>query len=179
MTRYVVLFRGINVSASSRVAMTDLRSAVSALGYTQVRTVLNSGNLLLESAGRATDEVRIEIERALFERLGVPARAFVYTGEEFRAAAANPLSRLAAENSRLITGFLADSSDVEALRPLEACDWAPEALALGERAAYMWCVYGVVGSALLRAVDAIVGSRMTTRSAGTVERVAALLTRLG
>lgn len=77
MTRYVVLLRSINVGASSRVAMADLRAAAAALGYSQVRTVLNSGNLLLDSAGRTADEVRIEIERALFERLGVPASAFV------------------------------------------------------------------------------------------------------
>lgn len=83
---------------------------------------------------------------------------------------------LAASNlSRLIIGFLAQPGDVEALRPLEARGWAPEALALGERVVYMWCVYGVTGSALLRAVDAVVGSRMTTRSAGTVERILDLL----
>ena len=42
--RYVALVRGINVGRAKRVAMADLRSVVAGLGYTDVRTLLNSGS---------------------------------------------------------------------------------------------------------------------------------------
>ncbi|MDQ1529109.1 MAG: hypothetical protein QOH77_899, partial [Actinomycetota bacterium] len=47
--RYVVLLRGINVNPSTRVAMSDLRDLVSELGYSDVRTLLQSGNVILDS----------------------------------------------------------------------------------------------------------------------------------
>ena len=44
MPRYVALFRGINVGKAKRIAMADLRTLLDKLGYTDVRTLLNSGN---------------------------------------------------------------------------------------------------------------------------------------
>ncbi|MHB9031770.1 MAG: DUF1697 domain-containing protein [Anaerolineae bacterium] len=176
MKEFVVLIRGINVGPNSRVAMADLRAAVTTLGYSQVRTVLNSGNLLLETSDKDADEIRLDVERALLESSGVSACCIVFSAAEFHAAAAyNPLKSMADNLSRLIIGFLESSAEAKRLQPLLDRDWSPEALALGERTAYMWCVYGVIGSTLLKAVDAVAGEKMTTRSTSTVERIAGLL----
>ena len=44
MPRYVALFRGINVGKANRIAMADFRELLTSLGYTDVKTLLNSGN---------------------------------------------------------------------------------------------------------------------------------------
>ena len=45
---HVALIRGINVGTAKRIAMADLRAMVEGLGYTNVRTVLNSGNVVFD-----------------------------------------------------------------------------------------------------------------------------------
>ncbi len=49
MTECVALIRGINVGRGKRIAMADLRGMVAELGHTNVRTLLNSGNVLFQS----------------------------------------------------------------------------------------------------------------------------------
>ena len=46
MPRNIALLRGINLGAKRRVAMADLRALLEELGYTDVRTVLASGNAI-------------------------------------------------------------------------------------------------------------------------------------
>ena len=48
MARCVALFRGINVGRTKRIAMADLRGVLESLGYTRVRTLLNSGNAVFD-----------------------------------------------------------------------------------------------------------------------------------
>ena len=50
MPRYVALFRGINVGKAKRIAMADLRALLEKLGYTDVKTLLNSGNAVFTGA---------------------------------------------------------------------------------------------------------------------------------
>ena len=50
MTRYVALLRGINVGRNKRIAMADLRSLCEGLGFEHVRTLLQSGNVVLDSS---------------------------------------------------------------------------------------------------------------------------------
>ena len=53
-TTYVALLRGINVGKNKRVAMADLRALMAQLGYTDPRTLLNSGNLAFGAPARAS-----------------------------------------------------------------------------------------------------------------------------
>src|SRR5690606_1237349 len=63
MVRYVALLQGINVGKTKRVAMSDLKALVEKLGYTDVRTHLNSGNVVFTSPEkRANDEIADAIE---------------------------------------------------------------------------------------------------------------------
>ena len=80
---HVALIRGINVGRASRVAMADLRAALSDLGYEGVRTVLNSGNVLLDAPGEDTGSIAAAIERVLAGDLDVPASVIVLTVEAF------------------------------------------------------------------------------------------------
>jgi len=52
VARWVVLLRGINVSASTRIAMSDLREQLTRAGLGEVRTHLQSGNVLVTAGGK-------------------------------------------------------------------------------------------------------------------------------
>ena len=68
---HVALLRGINVGRAKRVAMADLRSLVERLGYTDVRTLLNSGNVVFTSTSARSGGAEARIEAAIAARLGV------------------------------------------------------------------------------------------------------------
>ncbi len=176
--RYVALLRGINVGRAKRVAMEDLRALVEDLGFSGVRTLLNSGNVAFGSPGASPGDAARRIEEALADRLGVSARVIVLTAEELAGAiAGNPLHGVASDPSRLLVAVPADAKDRAALEPLAARDWSPEALALGERVAYLWCPDGVIASRLAEAVGRLLGDAVTTRNWTTMTKLLAIAER--
>ena len=169
--RQVALIRGINVGKAKRVAMADLRAAIEALGYTDVKTLLNSGNVVF-TAGVAPDKAAAEIEKILKDDLGVPARVTVVTAEEIAAAVAENLLLDVADNfSRLFVSFLNDPADLSKLKPLMKEKWDPEVLALGKRVAYVWCPNGLLESPLSQAVARALGDGVTTRNWATILKI--------
>src|SRR5690606_717827 len=83
--RQIALFRGINVGKAKRIAMADLRSLLEELGFTDVRTLLNSGNAVYTSDGVPPGTAGRMIEDALPGKLGISSRVSVFTSDELDA----------------------------------------------------------------------------------------------
>ena len=133
---HVALLRGITVGKAKRIAMADLRATVESLGYSAVRTLLNSGNVVFTAPRAAKADPGARIELAVRERLGADARVIVLTATELRTiVAANPLATPARHPSRLMVAVLAEARDRARISPLATRKWAPDALALGRRVA--------------------------------------------
>jgi len=173
--RYIALLRGVNVGRAKRIAMADLRALVEGLGYSAVRSLLNSGNLVFE-AGSKTDVtaagIAAAIEEALVLRLGVAARVFVLERAELADVIDdNPLLEMADDHSRLFTFLLAGAAEREVAACLCAQSWAPEALAIGRRAAYVWCPEGLLDSAAAAALGKGLGDGATSRNWKTMTKL--------
>lgn len=176
MRRHVALIRGINVGRAKRVAMADLRALVSDLGYGDVRTLLNSGNVVFSVPGSARGDPAARIENGMTQRLGISARVTVLTVEELAAVVAeNPLGRFAVDPSRLFIAVLFDPADRKRLLALEQQPWAPDVLATGRRVAYLWCPNGMIESRLVEAVNRLLGDAVTTRNWATMTKLHALV----
>ena len=172
---HVAFLRGINVGRAKRVAMADLRALVAALGYRDVRTLLNSGNVVFETAGGRGGDPAPRIEKALARTLGVTSRVTVLTTDELAAAVdENPLLKVAKDPSRLLLVILTHPPDRKRLEPLLKQDWAPEALGLGKRVAYVWCANGILDGRLLEAVGHVLGDAATARNWATMSKLLAL-----
>lgn len=118
--RRVALSRGINVGRAKRLAMGDLRALVEDLGYGEVRTLLNSGNIVFTVPSTARRNAAARIEKALASRLGVSARVTVLTAAEVVAAVRdNPLSDVTDNPSRLPVMVLADPHPPAAVRTVK------------------------------------------------------------
>ncbi len=173
--RLVALLRGINVGRAKRVAMADLRQLVEGLGCRDVRTLLNSGNVVFSSPRLAPAEAAARIEKGLATRLGVSSRVTVLTAAEFaRVVADNPLGRGVENPSRFLVAFLRDPASRRKLAPLEQQDWGGELLAVGKHAAYLWCPEGVIAGRLFEVVNGALGDAVTTRNWATVLKLHAL-----
>ena len=173
--RQVALMRGVNVGRAKRVAMAELRALVEELGYSDVRTLLNSGNVVFTTPRAAPGNAAARIEKALAARLGVSARITVLTAAELAAMVAeNPLGEIANDPSRLVVCVLANPADRSRLKPMLKLDWGKEALAIGTRVAYVWCPDGILASRVLEAVNRMLGDAVTTRNWATVTKLHAL-----
>ena len=174
-SRLIALIRGINVGRAKRVAMADLRALVEGLGYGDVRTVLNSGNIVFTDSRASLADAAARIEEGLGTRLGVSARVLVLTAAELaRALAENPLSAATTNPSRFLVAVLPDRKHQTRLKPLLKQDWAPEALALGARVAYVWCAEGILESRLLPALGRALDDVVTTRNWSTMLKLQSL-----
>lgn len=171
----MALIRGINVGRAKRVAMADLKALVEDLGYSGVRTLLNSGNVVFTSTRGQLAAAASRIEDGMTRRLGVSARVLVITAAELEAiVAVNPLAAVARDASRLLVSVLGNPADRSRLEPLTRQSWEPDALALGSRVAYLWCSRGSLESPLAKAVGQVLGDATTARNWATMQKLYAL-----
>jgi uncharacterized protein (DUF1697 family) len=155
--------------------MADLRALVESLGYRDVRTLLNSGNVVFTTPGAAPGNAAVRIEKALATELGVSARVTVLTAKELAAALTeNPLVEVAHDPSRLLVAVLRDPAERPKLEALMTQDWAPDVLAIGTRVAYLWCADGILASRLAEALNKKLGDAVTARNWATVKKLHAL-----
>ena len=172
---HVALLRGINVGTAKRVAMEELRSVMTGLGFADVRTLLNSGNVVFSSSARNGDPSR-QIGTAIEKHLGVRSRVTVLTAAELDVAVrGNSLVEVATHPSRLLVGVLASRDDRARLEPLARRRWRGERLALGERVCYLWCPNGVAKSRVLEEVEKTLGDAITSRNWGTIQKLYGLM----
>jgi uncharacterized protein (DUF1697 family) len=156
--------------------MADLRALVEALGFRDVRTLLNSGNVVFTVPDRRGGDVAARIEKALASRLAVTCSVSVLSGREVAAVVhENPFSKVADHPSRLLVLVPRTSLDCDRFKPLIAKRWDPEALALGRRVVYLWCANGVANSALWPAVDRALERTGTARNMATMTKLLTLV----
>ncbi len=177
MTTFVALLRGINVGRAKRIAMADLRALVERLGFSDVRTLLNSGNVVFRGEKRADTAERIE--RAIEQDLGVRSRVTVLTAEELRAIAGeNPLVERATDPSRHLVAVFRTleerTRNAEVLEKLGAKRGPSDVFEVGTRAAYLWCPDGILASPLAEVLGRALGDSVTTRNWATIEKLLAL-----
>lgn len=174
--RRVALLRGVNVGKAKRVAMADLRRLFEDLGYEDVRTLLNSGNVVFTVRRRPGGDLQEKLSKAVADRTGVSCRIVVLeAGEVAEAVAGNPLAAVAKDPTRLLMIALRDRAAADALRPLLRERWAPESFALRDRIAYLWCAKGLAESPLWEAVNRATGDAGTARNLATMTKLLSLL----
>jgi uncharacterized protein (DUF1697 family) len=133
---FVALFRGVNVGRAKRIAMADLRHLFSDLGFTHVRSVLNSGNILFSSPRTAIVEFSRTIQEKVDDSFGISATVIVIPAAKLqRIVAANPLLRLVKDPSRHLVAFSAAPAGLDPARKMLQQSWEPDALAVTADAA--------------------------------------------
>ncbi len=154
---------------AKRLSMADLRIVIEDIGCHDVRTVLNSGNVVFVAPDITGQAAALRIEEELSRQLSISARVIVLTAAELLGIVNdNPLVAIANNYSRLLVAVLENPEDRIRLKPLEEQVWTPEVLSIGEKAAYLWCPEGVLVSRLAKAVGRILGEAITTRNWATI-----------
>jgi uncharacterized protein (DUF1697 family) len=169
VTECIALIRGINVGRSKRIAMAELRSLFVSLGYENVRTLLNSGNVLFRCARPNTGKLALTIQNAMSTTCGITASIMIVTAVDLEAIIReNPLLHFAPDPARHLVAFVSQRRSLIPLRSMMEETWTPDALAIGTRAAYLWCADGLIDSKLSRMFAHRAGENVTTRNWATV-----------
>jgi uncharacterized protein (DUF1697 family) len=167
MARLVVLLRGINVGAHKRIKMADLRALLEERGYEDVKTYLQSGNVVLSSRKRAVT-VQRDVERGISETLGHEVDVVVRTAEQLAdTVAADPFADVRDDDRFHQVVFLGGTPD---LTKLEGTDFAPEQLVIRDGELHAWCPDGTNDSPLMKALEKV----RTTATARNWRTVVAL-----
>ena len=163
----IALLRAVNVAGHKMVAMADLRELLTTLGFQNVRSVLQSGNLVFDARG-ASKNVEALLEKESAKRLGLETAFFVRTAAEWDAIIdANPFPREAKEDpGRLVVLFLKDDGDGTALQ--KAIKGREVARGKGKQL-YVFYPDGQGRSKLTNAlIEKTLGTRATARNWNTV-----------
>jgi len=169
MTACIALVRGINVGRANRVAMADLRAVIEGLGHTDVRTLLNSGNVVFQARRPSVDKHARAIEAAFASAFGFSVSVVVLTATDLASIVqANPLRVIAKNPTRYFVGFVSNPAALAKVKPLLDKSWGLDVLAIGAKAAYLWCAEGLTDSKLMPAFARAIGAEATTRNWATV-----------
>lgn len=127
MTVYVALLRAVNVGGTGALPMTELKGICEELGFTDVKTYIQSGNVLFRS-GETEAAVAEKLDAALGKKFGKRPGVMVRTTAELEAVAENALFPEAKPNLLLVY-FLTETAPADALAKMVAPDGEEAAVA--------------------------------------------------
>jgi uncharacterized protein (DUF1697 family) len=176
MTFYVALLRGVNVGGNKMVAMAELRAMLAALGFTDAKTLLQSGNVVFRCAAKPPAKLEALLEAETKKRLGLTCDYHVRTADELQAAIdANPMSAEAKKDpSRFLVSFYKAPLDKAKVKAAQAAITGPEIVRCDGRHLYMYFPDGQGNSKAGIVVGKALGVTGTARNWNTVLKLAAL-----
>lgn len=173
MQTFIALIRGINVGGNKKVKMADLKLSCEDLGLRDVRTLLQSGNVVF----RTTRSDRAKLAKDIEGVLGVEAKVILRNAAELRAAiAANPMPDAAQrEPSHYVIVFLSDKPTAAAMQSLRDAYKGPEPMALHGAELYIDYGAGMGTSKLtITLIERKLGATGTARNWNTITKLAEL-----
>ncbi len=161
----IALLRGINLAGRNQVSMRALPPVFEAAGCANVRTYINSGNVVFDGGG-AESALRADLERRLRKAFGFEIPVVLRTTTALRRVAAdNPFPK--ADPAKLLVAFANETVSAPAI---DLARFRPEALVLHGREVYLHLPNGVGRSKLFAALQAPLAGA-TSRNLRTVEKL--------
>jgi uncharacterized protein (DUF1697 family) len=170
--RQIALLRGINLGPHNRVAMPKLRKELEDAGFEDVRTYLQSGNVVLES-DLSPEQLARRLERHIKKAFKLELDVVVRTRDELaQVVKRNPLKKVATNPKRYQVSFLSDELDAATVKEVAALAVPSERFVARGRELYAWHPDGVARSKLwARLAGKGLGVTATSRNWTTVTKL--------
>lgn len=178
---WVALLRGINVGGHNRIPMAELKTLHESLGFTDVTTYIQSGNVVCRGPDADAWGLSRKLEEAITGRWGHEVRVVLRTsGDLERVAEGNPfLAEGVRDLSRLYVTFLASVPAPGKLKELRAPEGMGDALHVTDREIYLYCPGGHGRSKLSNdRLERALQVQATTRNWNTVCTLAGMARKL-
>jgi uncharacterized protein (DUF1697 family) len=174
MPVYIALLRGINVGAHKRMKMEKLRTSCEALGFEQVATYIQSGNVVFKAPKLSTSTLSEKIRKCIAADFGFSADVVTRTSDDFsKIIRSNPLLKKGGlDESRFHVVFFSDALEREAIQKLESLILPPDQVGVSGKEMYFYFPNGVSGSSLWKHnLDRVLGVSGTMRNWNTVNKL--------
>lgn len=171
METYIAILRGINVSGQKMIPMKDLQALLQELPLQQVRTYIQSGNVLFEAEATDAQVLAGKIESKLFDRYQFHVPVLIRTAGELQAALErNPfLQQREPETDKLHVTFLAEAPLQGHIDQVSGLDFAPDKWVIAGKEVFLYCPQGYGRTKLNNTFfEKKLGVRATTRNLKTV-----------
>lgn len=171
MPVYIAMLRGINVGGHNPVRMNRLQELFSRLGFEQVRTYIQSGNVVFKAAKRSAADLSKAIEKEILREFGFAVAVFCRSSAEMAdVIQRNPLAkRKGVDRARLHVSFLAEVPAEAAVKKLAGFAADGEQLRNDGRELYLYCPDGYGNSKLANTnVERVLKVAATARNWTTV-----------
>ena len=177
MPPQIALLRAVNVGGI-KVSMADLKALLVDLGFEDVRTLLNSGNVVFRGKSKTEADLETLLETEFAKRAGRPTEFFVRTAEEWKSIVArNPMTNEARHDpGHLLVVVLKREPSDEEVDSLRNAIVGPEVVKADGKQAYIYYPAGVGQSKLTaKLIEKQLGSPGTGRNWNTVLKLAAMV----
>ncbi len=175
MPRQIVLLRGVNLGARNRIAMPELRDALTDAGFDDVTTYVQSGNVVLSSTA-SPERVARKCARVIDDRFRLDVGVVVRTRAELaKIVKRDPFADVATNPRRYQVTFLAAKPDPKVVTELAGAAVEPEQVVHIARELYAWHPTGVGRSKLAALLSGPrLGVTATARNWATVTKLLAM-----
>jgi uncharacterized protein (DUF1697 family) len=171
---YVAMLRGINVGGQKVVKMEALRAACESAGLGNVRTYVQSGNVVFEQAEKKTRDVEVGIMDIVKKEFGFDVAVVARTGEELASVVAN-LPLVGKDPDLLHVTFLSEEPPSIPAERLGRAKQASEEYVIRGREIYLFCPNGYGGTKLSNTFfEGALEVSATTRNWRTVNALLAM-----
>lgn len=175
MPVYVAMLRGINVSGQKIIKMEELRGSFETLGFTRVRTYVQSGNVIFEAPKTAPDHLSENIKERILRDFSFPVPLVLRTSDEMRRIVDdNPfLKERGIDRSKLHVTFLSELPAKADLGKMDGLNGDPDRVRIKRREVCLHCPNGYGRTKLSNAVfERLLSVDATTRNWKTVNTLA-------
>jgi len=170
MDAFIALYRGINVGGKNLVKMGSLRALHERLGHQEVKSYIQSGNIVFSSKGLAEALAR-KVAAEFEKEFGFAAKVMVVDAKRWGTIMeGNPYAKLAAENPKLIhAGICQGEPCAKTLKALLAKTGGSETFVIGKEIVYLHAPDGFGTSKFAAGMEKACGVPMTIRNWRTME----------
>jgi uncharacterized protein (DUF1697 family) len=172
MTTWICLLRGVNVGGHNKLPMKALATELEALGLSNVRTYIQSGNVVFRGPSQKPDALGAKIRGAILGKFGFEPAVLVIEASDFAAAAAaNPFPESTGESEGRTVHlfFLTDAPKAIPRERLDSIRVPSERWQVIGKVLYLHCPEGFGTSKLAAQAEKILGVPATARNWRTVK----------
>lgn len=172
MNTFVGFLRGINVGGRNILPMKELRALLEELGLEKVKSYIQSGNVVFQSAMGDTDSLSQEVRTTIKERYGFAPQVLFLHHEELRiAVASNPFPDGESEPKTIHLFFMASAAGSPDMAKLESLRTESERFKLVGQVFYLHAPDGIGRSKLAANIENSLGVPVTARNWRTVSKI--------
>lgn len=150
MTTYITLLRGINVGGNKIIKMELLRDMLQEMGFINIKTYIQSGNIILQSMENNPEKIAREIKSNIYQKFGFEVPVLCIASAKYeKIILENPLLKQQhLDEAYFHLTFLSEKPQKEILESLKACLGEDEVMKYAHETLYLYCPKGYSNATL-------------------------------